>query len=111
MSALEALAVLDSEGGFLQFDESEARGNGNSVAGSYFKKRRLKLRKVRAAVAELVAADRELDAAQDALCEAKREKGQWRVNPLRHDDPNVLRVRAAKARRAEALNAIEGISA
>ncbi|HEY4530128.1 MAG TPA: hypothetical protein VIG97_07345 [Luteimonas sp.] len=65
----------------------------------------------RDAVAELVAADRELDAAQDALCEAKREKGQWRVNPLQHGHPAVIRVREAKTRRAAALNAIEGISA
>lgn len=59
-----------------------------------------------AIVAELIAADIELDAAQDALCEAKREKGNWRVNPLSHNHPAVARVRAAQERRAAALAAI-----
>lgn len=55
------------------------------------------------AIEELVAADREFDAAADELAEAKREKGNWRVNPLGHNHPAVLRMRAAKARRAAAL--------
>ncbi len=59
----------------------------------------------RDAVAELVAADRELDAAADALADAKREKGNWRVNPLTHNHPAVVRMRAAKERRAAALAA------
>lgn len=62
------------------------------------------------AAEELIAADRELDAAQDALVEAKRAKGNWRVNPLPHFHPAVIRVRAAKLRRAAALNAAEGIA-
>lgn len=70
----------------------------------------MRIRDVRAAVAELVAADRELDAAQDAVCDAKREKGNWRVNPLRFDHPAVLRVRAAKIRRAAALASVTGVT-
>lgn len=56
-----------------------------------------------AAVAELLAADLEYDAAKDALFDAKREKGNWRVNPLGHNHPAVVRVRAAVDRRRDAL--------
>lgn len=57
------------------------------------------------AIAELVDADRELDAAADELADAKRAKGNWRVNPLPHNHPAVVRMRAAKERRAAALSA------
>lgn len=58
--------------------------------------------------AELVSADVEYDVAADAVAEAKREKGNWRVNPLGHAHPAVVRMRAAKARRAAALAAVRG---
>jgi hypothetical protein len=55
------------------------------------------------AIGELVEADRAFDAAQDAVCEAKRANGNWRVNPLGRNHPAVVAVRAAKERRAAAL--------
>ena len=67
------------------------------------------LREVRAAVAELIEADKEYDAAKDALVAAKREKGNWRVNPLGHSHPAVLRVRDATVRRAAALARARGV--
>jgi len=61
----------------------------------------------RAAVAELVEADRALDVAQYALVAAKREKGNYRVNSLGHAHPAVIAVRDAKARRSAALARFE----
>lgn len=59
---------------------------------------------------ELWAADKALDVAQDAVAEAKRATGNWRVNPLGHGHPAVIAVREAKERRRAALAAIEGDS-
>lgn len=53
----------------------------------------------------LIAADDECDAAADELAEAKRATGNWRTNPLSHTHPAVLRMRAAKAGRKDALDA------
>ena len=72
---------------------------------------RARMASARDAVAELIAADLELDAAADELAEAKRAKGNWRVNPLGHNHPAVLRMRAAKVRRAAALANVQGIAA
>lgn len=55
----------------------------------------------------LLAADREFDAAKDALCDAKRERGNWLVNPLPHTHPAVVRMRAATRQRAIALAQLE----
>lgn len=57
---------------------------------------------------ELWAADKALDIAQDAVAEAKRATGNWRVNPLGHGHPAVIAVREAKERRRAAIAAIEG---
>lgn len=58
---------------------------------------------VLACLLDLLAADREFDAAAAELAEAKRAKDSWRVNPLQPTHPAVLRMRAAKARRTHIL--------
>lgn len=57
----------------------------------------------RAAVAELLAADHEYDSARSGHDEAGRLLGNWRVNPLGHTHPAVVRLRAAAERRRAAL--------
>jgi hypothetical protein len=57
----------------------------------------------RAVLEAVIKADREYDAAHDALCDAKRESGNWRVNPLKNDHPAVRRKRVAIDARQAAL--------
>jgi hypothetical protein len=64
----------------------------------------------RAAFAELVAADREYDAARLDLDAAMRARGRWAVNPLPHTHPATVRMREAMLRRERALTAVEGVA-
>ena len=66
------------------------------------------LLEARAAFAELIAADREYDAARLELDTAMRARGRWAVNPLPHTHPATVRMREAMLRRAAALAAIGG---
>lgn len=92
---IDVLAVMD--GAWRVFASQSIRsGDGADFQADAVKE-------ARAAVAELIEADRDLDEAQDALVAAKREKGNYRVNSLGHGHPAVVRVRAAKERRAAAL--------
>ena len=98
-AAAEASELMD---GCPDDDVMEAASTALSEAGA-------RLSEARAAVAELIEADKEYDAAKDALAAAKREKGNWRVNPLGHNHTAVIRSREATARRSAALARVQGV--
>lgn len=96
MSApVDVLAVIDEAIDTLRDDGNRALPGDLEIA--------------RAVVAELIEADKEYDAAKDALAAAKREKGTWRHNPLSHTHPAVAALRSASARRTAALARVQGV--
>jgi hypothetical protein len=58
---------------------------------------------------DLFHADVAVDLARDELCEAKRIKGSWRVNPLGHDHPAVVKMREANTIRDEIIKQIKEV--
>lgn len=65
------------------------------------------MRRVHAAVAELIEADIEYDAAFEALASARLARGNWRADPV-DGLPEDAQAEAAEKRRAAALAACRG---
>lgn len=68
------------------------------------------LAEVRAALAELIEADKEYDSARADIDDAERALGAFSVKRLRHDHPAVLAMRRAFERRQAALARVGGVS-
>jgi hypothetical protein len=97
MSApVDVLAVMDQAAATLGWDGTEIRANGDEEGAERYFKQADAIREARAAVAELIEADHELDAARQALWESGGLDGVERAAALNREID-------AKERRAAAL--------